>query len=942
VREGVVRAGDVRTNDADPVVTIQLLGPVQLLVDGLPVPVGGPGVRGLLALLTLNADRIVPLDEIIDLLWGHEPPATARTIVHGNVSQLRRVFRSVQGHGDGKVQIRTAPPGYQLTVAAEQVDVNRARALLEQAALAPPERRAAMLREALGLWRGPALAGVPRWVTAPELEELRAAVHGARVDADLELGRHAELIAELAPMVRENPHAERTVEQLMLALYRSGRRADALETYRRVSRSVIDTQGIEPGPQLRALHDRMLRDELDPLAEAAAEPFVPAQLPRAVPFLAGRDAELAWLSGLRQRAQQGRCPVAVVTGTAGVGKSALVTSWAHDAAAGFAGGVLHASLRGFDPEHEPLAPAEVLAQFLQGLGVAAGDIPEQLHERVALYRSLLAGRNVLVLLDDARSAEQVRPLLPPARHAMTVVTSRARLDGLAVTHAAQGRALGTLSEGDAVRLIVELTGDDAAEEGRIEQVARLCGYLPLALRIAGARLASSPEWTREELVGELADERSRLAALDDGTSDTSVRAALDVSYRGLAEDLARTFRLLGVLTVPSVGPHMVAAVCGTEVAEARQRLRKLSGHNLLTEVARDTFQAHDLVRLYARELAEAELDAGAHAQLLQASLRYYRGVADRARRRLLRIVDPLDFTGDVPVHGAPRLDGFDDAVAWFVAEWPNLLHTVDRARAMGLHDDAWRLARVVHTYCVVRPSFDDWHRLVEAGLAAAEAADNDLGRCWMLISRCAVALTFGQSEGCLADAEAALEIATKLGDDRLVISANIHVGSTLSQAGRYAEAIERQLEAIEVTGRLGDLALRGQALNNCAEAEKLAGRYPEAIAHQTASLEIDRRLGDDSYAVVSLNNLAELCLATGELAEAERYAHEAIELTAARGLTLQEGVSRLTLSRILRATGDRAGARAQLRASVELHERVRSQLAEQVRDELRELERADA
>jgi DNA-binding SARP family transcriptional activator len=649
-------------------------------------------VRGLLAVLALAANRVVGVDEIIDALWGDDPPATARTIVHGNVSHLRRVLRAIEGDGGG-AEILTTPPGYQFSVDPQRIDVQQARTLMDRAARATGERRARLLAEAYALWKGPSLAGVPKSLRAPEVEELRWAVHGARVEADLAIGRHSALIAELSPVVEANPLAERTTGQLMRALYYAGRRGDALDLYRRVSRTMLDTVGIVPGPELRRLHRNVLDDDLPPLAETP-EPVAPAQLPAAVPGLAGRTDELGWLDDLLQRAEAGESPVGVITGSAGIGKTALVVSWAHRVAARFPDGVLFATLRGFDPHHPPLPPADLLTQFLLGLAMPAAEVPGQVHERVALYRSLIAGRRMLVLLDDARTAEQVRPLLPPGSHSMAVVTSRSRLDGLAVSHAARVCALRTLPPEDAVCLIEELAGPVGFAVNHA--LARLCGYLPLALRIAGARLAASPQWAIEGLVDELANERTRLAALDVDGSETSVRAALDVSYRGLPAEIAEAFRLLGALTCTSAGPHLLAALCGTDVHDARRRLRALAAHNLLAETARDVFTPHDLVRLYQREVAGTELSPAERETVLDRALRYYQVVADRARRRLLRIVDPLDFTRLLPDEDVPGFPGFEDARNWFDTEWPNLLTILEAATAAGRDEDAWQLATRAH------------------------------------------------------------------------------------------------------------------------------------------------------------------------------------------------------------------------------------------------------
>ncbi|WP_326566629.1 BTAD domain-containing putative transcriptional regulator [Amycolatopsis rhabdoformis] len=911
---------------------VQLLGPVTLLDGARAVSIGGPGVKGLLALLALKVGKVVPLEEIIDALWGHDPPATARTIVQGNVSHLRRVLRDMGGHP--VAEILTSPPGYQLAVDPERIDVHRAKALLDRAVLEPSEQASTLLGEALALWRGPALAGVPDSVRAPELDDLRLAVHGARVDADLELGRHNELIVELSPLVRADPLAERTAGQLMRALYYAGRRGDALELYRTVSRATLRTLGVEPGGDLRWLHERVLNDDLDvAVPEAAAPVKAPSQLPAAVPSLAGREAELAWLDGL---AETGESTVAVVSGTAGVGKSALVVWWAHRAAARFPDGVLFASLHGFDPRHAPIEPAELLTQFLLGLGVATGEVPEQLHERVALYRSLIAGRRMLVLLDDARSAEQVRPLLPPGSRSMTVVTSRSKLEGLAVSNAARLRVLGTLAPDDAVRVIEELAGP--ADFDLNHALARLCGYLPLALRIAGARLSASPQWTAQDLVDELDNERTRLAALEvDGAGDDGVRAAFDVSFRGLPPDLARLLLQLGVLPARRVGPHLAAAVGAMPVDRARRALRTLAAHNLLTEIARDVFAPHDLVRLYLRELASSELDSA--AVVLVRAVRFYQAASDTARRRMLRIVDPLDLTDLLPPAALPDLLTFDEAQDWFEAEWSNLLAVLDAAYDAALYRDVWRLARVSHTYRVVCPLLGEWTRLVDLGLAAAEASGEILGQCWMLISRCAIALTFELPNACPVDAERALDLATELGDKRAVTVANIHLGSMLSLLSRHDEAISRLLEAVAETERTGDLELRGQALNNCAETEKRAGRFEEAVAHELASLAIDRSLGNDSYAVVSLNNLADLAQRLGDPVMASRYAWEGIDLAQGRGFVLHEAILRVTLARILRASPETARlAREQYALAAALYGRVNPGQVPEIQAEAAELD----
>ncbi|GAA4537521.1 AfsR/SARP family transcriptional regulator [Amycolatopsis samaneae] len=912
----------------------RLLGPVQLVVGDRTVPIGGPGVRGLLALLALNANKVVGLDEIIDALWDHDPPATARTIVHGNVSHLRRVLRNVQGeHG---ARILTSPPGYLLVVDPLLIDVHHARALLGRAAHARPEIASALLAEALALWRGPALSGVPDALRAPELEDLRLAVHGARVDADLDLDRHAELIAELSPIVRANPLAERTAGQLMRALYYAGRRGDALELYRTVSRAIMDALGVEPEARLRWVHERILNDDLPSRAEAGAgaargaqpdpEP-APSQLPAAVPSLPGRQAELAWLDDLVGR---GDGTVAVVSGTAGIGKSALAVWWAHRVADRFPDGVLFASLRGFDTRHSPLDPAELLTQFLLGLGVTTAQIPDRPHERAALYRSLIARRRMLVVLDDARTTDQVRPLLPPGPGSMTVVTSRSRLDGLAVSNAAKLRVLGALAEPDAVQVIEELAGPSPLNH----ELAKLCGYLPLALRIAGARLAAGPKWTAQDLVAELRDEHTRLAALQVEGAEGGVRAAFDVSFRSLPAEVAETFLQLGAVPGPTAGPYLMAAIARVPMAEARRRLRALAAHNLVTETDRDVFALHDLVRVYLRELTETELPAERRAVLLDRLVEFYLRTADHARRRMVRIADPVDFSGAPEKIELPAIVSFDDALDWFTAEWPNLLATLAAVNVKGRYGQAWRLAQVAHSYRLVSPLLDEWTRMVDCGLRAAEDAGDPAGQGWMLVARCAIALTFEVPHSAIADAERAVELAAGLGDRGLSIAAAVHHGSLISLLGEHDRAVELLRWALGEAEHGGNVELRGQVLTDCAVIEKRAGHLREAIAHQLEALEIDRELGDDCYAIVSLNRLAELTLRTGEVDDAERYAGEAIELAIRGRFVLQEGVLRLTLGRVLRTRGEAEAAREQFARALRIYQRANPNLVGGARVEL--------
>jgi DNA-binding SARP family transcriptional activator len=689
----------------------RLLGPVQVLIDDRPVPLGGTGMRGLLAMLLLDANQVLSLDRIVDTLWAHEPPEGARTMVQGYVSRLRQ--RLATAGPSGSVRIITNPPGYQLLVDESLIDVTVARALVAEAWGAPAVRRAELLRDAQALWRGPALADIGGRVQATELAELRLSVLEGRIEADLELGRHNEVIGELTQLVEEQPFRERLVGQLLLALYRSGRRTAALGAYQRFAQLAASHSGIEPGPELRSLHARVLRDDatlLDPHTEAMLTPrigvIVPAQLPIAPSGFTGRDRELDWLDRFLSTTDPNATGVGVIAGPAGIGKTALVVRWANQVAEKFSDGQLFAAMRGYDPDHEPLEPADVLAQFLLSLGVRPDDVPLELDDRAALYRSLLAERRVLVVLDDARDSEQIRPLLPGGASSLVLITSRVRLDSLVASLAARLLVLGTLDTTDAERLIEETSGmpGGGRDPALRRQLAELCGHLPLALRIVGARLATRPQWSLGDLVDELADEHTRLEALHVEGSDTSVRAALDLTYRALQPTLAATFRMAGMFPGPRLGPYSVAALCSTDVADARKRLWELATSFVVTEVSKDVFVLHDLVRIHARELAGADLTEADREAALRRLLRYYLVAADGARMWL----NPTAPDRDGPSYAEierPPMESPQQAADWLEQEWPNLVAVAEAGALADTQDDLVQLAQIVNNFSTTTANF---------------------------------------------------------------------------------------------------------------------------------------------------------------------------------------------------------------------------------------------
>ena len=913
-----------------------VLGPVQLLVDGRPAALGGSGVRSLLALLVLDANQIVSFDRIVDALWGDEPPETARTIVHGYVSKLRRILTK----SGGAASIRTQPPGYLLQVQPELVDLHRAKQLIGDASGRPAVERADLLGRALELWRGPVLAGAQLQTGQPDIDELRLAAVEERIAADLELGRHAEVIGELRRLVDDHPFRERLLSLLMLAQYRSARRIDALVSYRRFHRYATEELGIDPGPELRQLHEQVLRD--DPalrLPRPAATnrqvygPVIPAQLPAATSAFAGRDVELAWLDGLQHGGGvEGAITVAGVVGPAGIGKTALALTWAHRNADAFPDGQLFAALRGFDPSHEPTSPAEVLTQFLLALGVPAEAIPLDLNERAGLYRSLLAERRVLVLLDDARDSEQVRPLLPAGSGSLVVVTSRRRLDGLVARGGARLLALTTLSSEASVRLLDFSTGHQrrSAEIDSLRRLAALCGHLPLALRIAAARLAASPQWTVDDLVSELADEQHRLRGLDLEDADTSVRGAFDVSYRTLHPELAESFRAIGVHEGTSVTPHVVAALTGADLVTARRRLRELASAHLLTETRADRYTLHDLIRLHAREIAAAELTAEQRAHSAEKLLDYYLLVADRAHRLVRPPRDAHAPTTSQEIVDTPVLASAEQALRWFDAEWPNLVAAVRLGAAVGLHRHTWQLALCLRTYVYLRGLTADWAMLFDLGLRGAQAAGDRDGESRMLRGLGNAAELVGQYDLAQERYVEAHKIAVELDDPALIAITGDNLGGILAELHRFDEAAAHLHTSLALYRQIGDCQGEAVALNNLGVLAQEHGENESAFDYYRRALELHQSGGNHEDSARSLANLCWVSRQLGRYTEAEGHARDGLRLAQTYGMAYVEAMLHHQLGELHLEQGRAQAARLELNLALTVYRRMRSPYAEAV------------
>ncbi|WP_147268942.1 AfsR/SARP family transcriptional regulator [Sphaerisporangium album] len=639
----------------------KILGPIEVRAPhGKLIALGRRKQRVLLAALLLNAGKAIPSQRMLDWLWGEHAPATAESNLYTYISALRRVL-------GGPSRIETGSNGYVLRVAPGEIDVTLFEELAAQGRQALSEGRNDValerLTRALGLWRAESvLEGLslpaPLRGEAARLERLRADVVDASLEARLALGRHGEVLADLEALTRRDPLNERLRAQLMLALYRSGRRADALAVYKGARETLAAELGIDPGPDLIRMHRRILADDpglAPPRAVARHRVFAPAELPIDVAAFTGRTPEIARLQTALTSAGPGfAIVVSAITGPAGIGKSELAVHVAHQVADRFPDGRLYVNLHGSTPEVAPLHPADVLARLLRSLGDGAA-VRADVDEAAARFRSLTDGKRLLLLLDNARDAAQVRPLLPASPTCRVLITARRMLTSLdAVAHL----RLGVMAEDETLTLLSRLIGEErvAADPWAARAVVRLCGGLPLAVRIAAARLIARPGLSLRALADRLAVEDHRLSELQ--ADDQAVRACFMMSYRDLDAEGARVFRLLSLLGVPEVSVTVAAALAGRSEERTVDLLDHLADVQLLDASAPGRYRMHDLLRLFARERARQEDSEEDQAQAVRRALRSHLSVA-RAGRFAGHRLGPSGEAGHVHAETAavPRVAG---------------------------------------------------------------------------------------------------------------------------------------------------------------------------------------------------------------------------------------------------------------------------------------------
>ncbi|WP_157250384.1 AfsR/SARP family transcriptional regulator [Nonomuraea typhae] len=832
-----------------------VLGP--LVGPGGVVP-GAAKHRAVLAALLLSPGRTVPLARLMAVVWDDDPPVSAEPVLRVYISALRKL---VEG-------IRTVPGGYLLEVEPERVDWYRFEQLVERGRRARGagnlSQAADALRAALGLWRGTvALADVDsahlRRSHAVPLEELRLSALEERVELDLQLGRGGEVVGELRALVGAYPLRERAWAQLITALRLAGRRSDALAAYQDARRVLVDELGLEPGAELREAHAKVLQGE-----ETVAPPY---EVPPDISDFTGRAAVLRWIRDATP--PPSGAPVHLVLhGAPGSGKTAVAVHAAALAAGGFPGGVLFATLR-------ERAPGAVLEDLLRSLGCPEGAVPAAMAERVRLYRSMTASRRLLVVLDDAVDEARVRPLLPTGAGSMTLITSRSPLSGLEASRAFE---LGVLNPQEAVDLLAEMAGPGrlAAEPEAAARIAHLCGHLPLALRVAGSRLARKPGWTLAHLAGRLSDERRRLDELAAG--DLAVRGSLALGYDGLADRERALFRRLGVLSAPD----FAAWVFGDLEGLAEAGLLQSRG---LDESGQERYGWHDLTRIYAAECLTTEEPLPAAGEVLRDVAGEVLDRARRARRLLLPAEPGSGRTVARTEEQMPATIMLRESAGWLRSERRFLSACVNDFHRAGLHEAAWRLAFYLAPFYELGAHHDDWHETTATGLDAARAAGHRQGEALLLRGLA----DLHRREGNTAAAAAAL---------------------------RAAQPLVQGLELARVTLRLGLVTGDERAFTRCLAVFEEAGdqRGRADTLRALGALRGDRRLLEESLAgylalgdprgeAEALLGLAVQHLEGGRLKEARECAERRLVINRRLGDRLPEAASLLALARIARAEG---------------------------------------
>nr|WP_237519402.1 BTAD domain-containing putative transcriptional regulator [Streptomyces sp. HUCO-GS316] len=822
------------------------MGPVRGWRGPDEVDLGPPKQRAVLAVLLLGGGAQVSVEALVDAVWGTRSPGSAVSSLRTHVHRLRRVLgpRAILSSGDG-YQMRTSP---------ESLDLAAFRNLAARADRArrdgDAKTAARYLDDALAHWQGTALAGVRgEYAEAQrgQLGRLRLSALEANLAVRLELGEHADAASELAALVDEHPLDERFREMLMLALYRSGRQAEALMTYSEARAVLAEELGVDPGPELQHMYERILRADAGliapptpryPAAPASDQP-TPAQLPADLAAFVGRVAQIGQLDLLLPGA--GEAPtttvVSTVTGMAGVGKSTFAVHWAHRAAPRFPDGQLYIDLRGFDPAGSPVSPDRALRTLLASLGADPPSLPRDADALAACYRTRLAGRRILLLLDNARDARQVRPLLPGNSGCLVIITSRNRLSGLIATDGARPIDLDVLSDDEARAFLVRRLGADrvAAEPSAVDEIIEHCARLPLALSIAAARALSRSAFPLATFAGELADGHRGLDAFSDTDAAVDVRAVFSSSYHALTPAAARLFRLIALHPGPDTSSAAAASLAGLTVPHTHHLLTELTQAHLVDERAPGRYAAHDLLRTYAGELAHtADAPEEYHAARARV-LDHYLHSAHRAGRAYSpdrqAIVPPDPSRGVRAEEFALEPGHSSRAAAWFDAERAVLMAAIGTAAAHGLDTHTWQLAWTIGHYLDRKGLWPDLEATQHIAMEAAERLGDPCAQAHVHQSLARAATNLGRTAEARRRMERAVELFTAAGETTACADSHRQLSWVAERHGDLEAALSHAQQALALQQAAGHSARTAAALNAVGWCHTLLGQHQQALDH---------------------------------------------------------------------------------------------------------------
>ncbi|MFJ8057390.1 BTAD domain-containing putative transcriptional regulator [Streptomyces sp. NPDC096142] len=867
--------------------------------------------------------------EAAEVLWGDDPPPSAPAVLRRYAGALRRVLEPAVPRAGAASPLLREAGGYRFPADARSSDLLRFRATRDRARDAgrtgEPERAVALYAEALALWQAPAAANIPSRVRAhrvfADLDEERLAAATEAADVALGCGSVETVLPELRRLARHHPLDEPLHSRLILALSLAGDRAEALQTYQRVCAQLRDQLGADPSPALLAAQRQALAgggpaaEAVDPAApdgraDALAPVVRPAQLPPRYEYFTGRETEIGRLLG---DLTAGAVVINAIGGMAGVGKTTLAVHLAHRVAPRFPDGQLYVNLRGFDLRGSAMDPAEAVRGFLEALGVGPQQIPDRIDAQVALYRRLLAGRRVLVLLDNARDAEQVRPLLPAAAGCLVLITSRDQLTSLVVADGARPLTLDLLSRADATESLARRLGADrvAAEPEAVEEIITLCGRLPLALALTSARALVNPGFPLAAIAAELREAHGSLDAFSNPDATTDVRSVFGWSYRALSTDTGRLFRMLSAHPGPDIGVRAAAALAGRPVRQTRASLDELTHAHLLTERSPGRYVFHDLLRAYASELSLTEESEGELDGAVRRMLDHYLRTAHDA-------LDRLEPTGLFPRPGpapdamaTPALADTDAALTWFTAEHAALIGVVSLAADLGHGTLAWRLARSLDPFHERQGHWHDWAALQRTALSAAQRqsdpaglghAHAGLGRAHSLLRR------YGSAEDHLGRAQAQFE---ELGDAMGQAYVQRSLGWIMTRTGRHEAAIHHTAQALDLYRAADHLKGQAETLNAIGWYLAVLGDLRGAAEHAVESLTLYRRMSgaDPQGQGLTWDTLAYVHHRLGRLRRARTCYERAIRLFHRSGDRYNEAGSLDRIGDVHEAAGDHGAAR---------------------------------